>query len=205
MMYGFPGAGKTYFARQFCEIVQATHISSDRIRNELFENPRYDKAENSVVNHLVEYMAEEFLKSGVSVIFDADMYKASYRKKITELAKSKHAKTILIWFQVDSETAYSRLGHRDKRKNDDKYSKTYTKKAYQSFLGSMQNPTLAEDPVVLSGKHSFSMQKGAILRKLFDKSLVSADDVSAHVVKPGMVNLVPHGRVDMGRRNINIR
>ena len=26
MMYGFPGSGKTYFARQFCEEVQMAHL-----------------------------------------------------------------------------------------------------------------------------------------------------------------------------------
>lgn len=205
MLYGFPGAGKTYFARQLCEILQATHISSDRIRGELFEKPRYDKPEDSIVNHLMEYMAEEFLSAGVSVVFDANMHRALYRKKIRELARKEHAKTILIWFQVDADTAFSRLNKRDRRKNDDKFSRPYSKQEFDQFISKMQHPAKTEQYLVLSGKHSFSMQKGASLRKLFDMSLVNAEDVSAHVIKPGMVNLVPHGRVDMGRRNINVR
>lgn len=205
MLYGFPGAGKTYFARQLCEILQATHISSDRIRGELFEKPRYDKPEDSIVNHLMEYMAEEFLGAGVSVVFDANIHRGAYRKKIRELARKEHAKTVLIWFQVDADTAFARLNQRDRRKNDDKFSRAYSKQQFDQFISKMQHPAKTEQYVVLSGKHSFNMQKGAILRKLFDMSLVNAEDVSAHVIKPGMVNLVPHGRVDMGRRNINVR
>ncbi|HET7320537.1 MAG TPA: AAA family ATPase, partial [Candidatus Saccharimonadales bacterium] len=65
LLYGFPGAGKTYFARQFCEHVQAAHIQADRIRSELFERPRYDKEENQVIAQLMDYMAGEFLNAGI--------------------------------------------------------------------------------------------------------------------------------------------
>jgi predicted kinase len=68
MLYGFPGSGKTYFARQFCDAIQAVHVQGDRIRAELFEQPRYDKAENAVVTQLMNYMTEEFLAAGISVL-----------------------------------------------------------------------------------------------------------------------------------------
>src|SRR6266496_4331812 len=66
LLYGFPGAGKTYFARQLCERVQAAHVQGDRIRFELFEKPRYDKQENDVITQLMDYMTEEFLNAGLS-------------------------------------------------------------------------------------------------------------------------------------------
>jgi predicted kinase len=61
MLYGLPGAGKTYFARQLCDNLQAAHVQGDRIRGELFQEPRYDAQENTVVNQLMEYMGGEFL------------------------------------------------------------------------------------------------------------------------------------------------
>ena len=70
MLYGYPGSGKTHFARQLSETLQAAHVHGDRIRGELFDKPQYDTHENEIVNHLMIYMAEEFLKAGVSVIFD---------------------------------------------------------------------------------------------------------------------------------------
>jgi predicted kinase len=45
LFYGYPGAGKTYFSRQFTETIQAAHMQADRIRGELFETPQYDKQE----------------------------------------------------------------------------------------------------------------------------------------------------------------
>ncbi|MGD0284540.1 MAG: AAA family ATPase [Candidatus Saccharimonadales bacterium] len=77
MMYGYPGAGKTFFARQLCEQLQAVHVQGDRIRYELFDEPQYDKQENEIVTHLVDYMTEEFLKVGVSVIYDINAMRLS--------------------------------------------------------------------------------------------------------------------------------
>ena len=78
-LYGFPGSGKTYFARQFCEQVQAAHVQDDRIRFELFEQPRYDKQENDVITQLMDYMTGEFLSAGISVVYDTNAMRMSQR------------------------------------------------------------------------------------------------------------------------------
>jgi predicted kinase len=58
-LYGFPGSGKSYVARNLTESIQCANVSGDRIRSELFENPRYDTQENAIVMHLMNYMTEE--------------------------------------------------------------------------------------------------------------------------------------------------
>src|SRR4051812_9129469 len=107
LFYGFPGAGKTYFARQFCENVQAAHLQADRVRSELFENPRHDKQENALVNQLMDYMTGEFLAAGVSVAYDTNAFRAGQRRTLRELARRHHAKTLLVWFQMDTDTAFT--------------------------------------------------------------------------------------------------
>ena len=70
----------------------------------------------------------------------------------------------------------------------------------------MQNPTSNEDYIVVSGKHLYNMQQSAVISKLRTNGVLSQDDANPHVIKPGLVNLVPNqGRVDMARRNISIR
>lgn len=202
-LYGFPGSGKTHLARQLCDVIQAAHVSSDRIRGELFEKPRYDKAENEIVEHLMEYMAEEFLESGVSVIFDTNVSKGKQRASLRELAKRKHAKSLLVWLQIDHDTAFGRVMQRDKRKNDDRYARPFDRTGFDAYIGQMQNPKPTEDYVVLSGKHSFPMQRSSIMKRLFDLGLINASEVSANVVKPGLINLVPG--MEGGKRNITIR
>ena len=209
LLYGFPGAGKTYFARQFCENVQAAHVQGDRIRFELFEKPRYDKQENDVVTQLMNYMTEEFLNAGISVVYDANAMRATQRHYLRELARRVRAQTLLIWFQMDADSAYLRNIKRDRRRSEDKYAAAYDKPAFQSIIGGMQNPTNAENYIVVSGKHTFSTQYNAVVRRLRDLGLLGGESAT-RVVKPELVNLIPQpnllrGRVDSSRRNIVIR
>lgn len=209
MLYGLPGSGKTYFARQLCERLQAAHVSNDRIRYELFDKPRYDKQENDVVNQLTNYMAEEFLKAGLSVAYDINAMRHSQRKALRELAKKTGAEPVLVWIQIDADSAITRALKRDRRKIDDKYSMPINKAAFQRLMINSQNPNYeTETPVVISGKHVFNNQFNAFLKRLYELNLISSEAAVANVVKPGMVNLIPSikaGRVDMTRRNITIK
>ena len=207
MFYGFPGAGKTYFARQLCENVQAAHLQADRIRGELFEKPQYDKQENSIVQHLMDYMTEEFLSAGLSVAYDVNAMRTGQRRALAAMAHKYRAIPLLVWFQMDSDTAFSRNVKRDRRRADDKYAAHWDRTTFEEILGRMQNPKSSEDYVVVSGKHLFNMQQSAVIGKLRNMGALNEDDANSRVVKPGMVNLIPgsHGRVDMTRRNISIR
>jgi predicted kinase len=207
LLYGYPGSGKTYFARQFTETVQAAHLQSDRIRGELFETPRYDKQENAVVTQLTNYMAEEFLASGVSVVYDTSLIRSSQRRKLMDTARKLGATPLVVWFQMDLETAFYRNVKRDRRHTDDKYAGQWDRTSFDGIVESMQNPSTSEGYIVISGKHLFNMQQSAVVAKLRSLGVLSEDDANDHVVKPGMINLVPNqgGRVDMSRRNISIR
>ena len=205
-LYGFPGSGKSYLARNLTEQIQLANVSSDRIRNELFETPRYDAQENAVVAHLMDYMTEEFLNSGVSVVYDTNALRASQRRKMRELARKHKAAYILIWLQIDIDSAFSRTQDRDRRTSDDKFAEPQTKNTFDRQISGMQNPQ-GEDYIVISGKHTFTTQKGAVINRLYQMGLVESGIVQHAVPKPDLVNLIPNphaGRVDLTRRNITI-
>lgn len=204
ILHGFPGSGKTHFANRLTQSINAVHVSSDKLRGELFEKPRFDKEENGVVTHLALYMCEEFLKAGVSVVFDGDTDRYAKRRFLTDIAKKQRVTSVLVWFQVDQETAFARVNQRDKRRQEDKFARSFTRPEFGKYISSMQNPRQEEKFVVLSGKHSFIMQKSTLVKRLFDVGVVDAEFVPSNVTKPGLVNLVP-GRVDEARRNIKIR
>ena len=207
MLYGFPGAGKTYFARQLCEELQAAHVQSDRIRGELFEKPRFDTQENRVVTQLMQYMTEEFLGAGVSVVFDVNAMRQVQRRALRDLARKCKAEPVLVWFQVDTETAFARTAKRDRRKTDDKYAPPISRKMFDTLAAGMQNPSATEEYIVVSGKHTYQTQRSAVIRKLYQTGLLQADQANAGLAKPALINLVPSplaGRVDPTRRNIRI-
>src|SRR6266540_1953749 len=148
LLYGFPGAGKTYFARQLCENLQAAHVHGDRIRSELFEQPRYDREENEVIDHLMDYMSGEFLNADMSVVHDTNAMRLTQRRQLRELARKAGAQTVLIWFQVDMESAYTRATKRDRRRSDDKYSPPLDRQTFDRIAAGMQNPQ-NEDYIVI--------------------------------------------------------
>jgi predicted kinase len=207
-LYGFPGSGKSYVARNLVDVVQMAHVSGDRIRSELFENPRYDAQENAIVTHLMNYMTHEFLNSGVSVVYDANSLRISQRRTLRELARNNKAEFLLIWLQIDPDSAFARTQDRDRRTIDDRYAQPQDSNTFEKSLSSMQNPQPGEEYLVISGKHTFTTQKNAVVNRLYQQGLISTDVVQHSVAKPGLVNLIPNphaGRVDLSRRNIVIR
>ena len=156
----------------------------------------------------MNYMAEEFLNVGVSVIYDINAIRSAQRSALKDLAKQCRVDNLLIWFQMDIETAYLRNKKRDRRRADDKYAAGWDRQAFKNQISGMQNPTTSENYLVLSGKHSFQTQKNAIFNRLREMSIIQPSDTTSHLTMPGMVNLVPQanlGRVDLSRRNIVIK
>lgn len=190
-LYGYPGSGKTYFARQFCDEVQAAHLEQDRIRYELFENPRFSKQENYALNRISEFMIGEFLSAGISVVFDMNAMRLSQRMSLRELARQHKAKPLLMWFQVDPDSAFIRNEKRDRRKNDDRWAVGYDVEQFRQIAGYMQNPEPTEDFVVVSGKHTYASQLSGVMRKLAELDVIKRDQAASKMVKPELVNLIP--------------
>jgi len=208
ILYGFPGSGKTFFSRQFSEEIGAANINGDLLRYEFFENPLYNKEEDDVVDHLSLFMTSQFLQTGVSVVYDASALRQSQRRILKDIAARSKAEVLVVWLQIDVESAFLRVIKRDRRKADDKYNRQLDRTTFEDEINKMQNPALHEDYVVISGKHNFITHKNAVMKKLYEKGLINVETAGTKVVKPGLVNRVPNvmgGRVDAARRNISIR
>lgn len=206
-LYGLPGSGKSYVARSLSSAVKMAHVSADRIRNELFQQPRFDAQENAIVFHLMNYMTAEFLNAGVSVVYDANAARAGQRRALRELASRHKAEFLLVWLQIDADTAFARTQQRDRRTADDRYAQEQSKETFNKEVSEMQNPVSNEPYMVISGKHAFVTQKNAVINKLYQMGLISSEIVQNNVAKPELINLVPNpysGQIDMSRRNITI-
>lgn len=208
LLYGQPGSGKTYFSRQVSEELAIPHISSDRIRYELFEKPTFSKDENNVIMSMMIMMLDEFAKSGLSVIFDYSLNKLQDRRSLRDLARKYGMQTILVWLQADAETCFNRAKNRDRRKADDKFSAVITRDQFDAMERTMNQPH-NEDALVISGKHPYQSQRAVLLRKLSEMQILSDDTLSAKVPMPELINLVSKahamaGRVDSHRRNVLI-
>lgn len=205
-MYGFPGSGKTAFARQLAEEMKFAHLQQDRLSNELYDEVS-DKTEKASRNAL-NFMTREFLRAGVSVVYDANVHRLAERRALRDMIRQGKATPIMIWLQIDPDTAYMRSRKRDRRKADDHFAREYSTEEYDAIIKRMQNPD-NEEYVVISGKHTFQTQRAAVFKKFYELGILTPTQLSKNIAKPGLVNLVPQsnlgGRADITRRNINIR
>lgn len=203
---GMPGSGKTYLLRRLAEEIGAVYLSAEKIRQEIFDKPSLSQDEEAVVKQLMLMLAEEFLKSGLSVLYDHSVSSKADRKEMREFARSQNAEPLLVWQQLDTSTAFVRTQKRDPKINDDdKYAFQLSKESFMSLTRQIQTPE-GEDAIVVSGKHSFKGQMQTVTRKLLELRLIAQDDQLAKALpNPGLVNLVnTTARVDDTRRNISI-
>lgn len=189
---GYPGSGKTTFARQLADKTNAVHLHADRIRHELFDEPQHTRQENDVVYRLADYMFESFIKNGISVVYDANFNRRSDRMKVKQMADRYGAKTLVVWVQTDQETAFDRASSRDKRQTENKYAYQLPKDVFDRMKKNLTKPKF-ENYVVISGKHLFKNQFHAVMKRV--KQLASDTD-SQKRVRPVSLG----GRVDLRRR-----
>lgn len=165
IVVGLPGAGKSFFARQFAEMFGTACVSSDRIRYELFANPQYTTDENEIVARVGEYMAGELAKTGRSFIIDGGHNTKAARAQVEQLAKANGYKTLIIWVQTDPGAAKMRSLKRNPKKIDDLYNPSLSSTQYDVFAQRFAPPT-KEQYVVISGMHAYSTQARTVLKKL---------------------------------------
>lgn len=209
MLLGLPGSGKTYTSSHLADLLGLALVSDGKIREGLFEKPTFSKHENMVVLQMMVMMAEEYLTLGIPVMFDTGINKAAERKTLREIARKHKADTLLIWLQIDQDTA--RLRARSMKKDTKTLSdikKVMSNEAFDEAINNFQAPH-NEDYIVISGKHTFESQKPIIMRRLRELGLINDDMLKPHVPMPEMVNLAAQakinaGRVDYNRRNISI-
>jgi len=164
--FGYPGSGKTFFSRRFSKDFGLFHLNSDWLRSEIFPKPSYTAMENTTVFRIMDFIAEELLQCGASVIYDANSTKRIYRKHLQQIAKKQKANYLLLWFKTPVETALKRIRKRGMLKSG--LMKRYHKVIDDSVLFQIKNEE--EEPrkesyVVLEAK-SYQKQREAVIKFL---------------------------------------
>lgn len=163
---GYPGSGKTFFARQFAEQYSLARVSEDVIRYELFEKPLYNNDESEIIERVVQYMLSELYKTGQTIICDGLFLTKSERLDIMNLAKKQGYRTLTVWLQTDIQTSTLRSANRDRRNPDDKFSFNMNQSTFTDIKNRLQRPDDKEQSIVISGKHAFKSQSLSVLRRI---------------------------------------
>lgn len=180
---GLPGAGKSFFARQFAETFNAPIVSYDYLRYQMFPDPAFSNEEDELIAQIAGHEFTELLKTQRSIIVDGGNNDYIDRQDLTKLAKKKGYGMLIVWVQTDERSARLRATKRSARRDGDKLNMSMTDHAFDTAKASFMAPGKGEDFVVISGKHTYATQAKVVLRRF----VTSQDPASpvATPVKPG--------------------
>jgi predicted kinase len=201
IVVGQPGAGKSFFARQFSETFSAPVVSADRIRFELFATPSYSSDENDLVSRIAAYQIEELFKTKKSFIVDGGYNARADRLRLGQLAKKVDYGANVIWIQTDIATSRARALKRSPKRDDDKYNVSLNEELFDGMVRRFTEPT-HEGHIVVSGKHTYNTQVKTVLRKLVVAREADADAAHRQEVEQTKQEPRPAGPY---RRGITVR
>lgn len=118
LMIGLPCSGKTTFAKQLEEDLNAIRFTPDEWQLQLFgqdaEHPEHDKR-HSTIEEIQWGMAAKLLYKDVDVILDFGLWSRVERDEFRARAHTLNAKTQLHFLNVPHETLFERLEKRNKQ------------------------------------------------------------------------------------------
>lgn len=167
---GYPGAGKSYFAKRLSARINAVRLNSDSMRNIMFVDP--EKSFNSEGYHTLfgalDYAASEVIKAGYDIIYDAKCNRRSEREKNARVASENGGEHITLWVQTPFEVALIRASTREVSLDQRKLTAQHLKEHKSADL---EEPGLNERHIIIEGQIEFEKQYESFVDQL--KSLKS--------------------------------
>ena len=162
VMVGIPGSGKTFFAHKFAETFHAPYLDQSHIEKSV--------PDAKVAAQLTDHFLNELLKTNQSLILEVESSSRQSRNLLAKTLRSAGYTPLFVWVQVDTATAKQRSM---------KHRKT-TAEEYEQQLKRFSAPHRSEEPLVISGKHTYASQAKLVLKKLS----APRADISTHTSAP---------------------
>lgn len=122
MLVGPPGVGKSRLARRFGAALDAQVVESDRVRKQLFAEPRYTGGEHAAVYGWCHTVLRSALVVGRSVVFDATNLEERPRRRVYDIADACGARLCIVWVTAPPAVVQDRILRRQQRLDADDVS-----------------------------------------------------------------------------------
>jgi len=151
VMVGMPGSGKSTFAAQFAATFNMPFVNYAELHD-------VAGGDINLTYRLADYLTDQFIRTGQTIIIDGPGDKQSDRKEILKLAKEHGYVPLFIWVQTEPATTE----HRAVRQR----GATMSKAEYDARVAEFDYLTNAEPVLVISGKHTYASQARIVLKRL---------------------------------------
>ncbi len=148
LVFGAPCSGKTTFCEKFAKKFKAPYFDLGL----LADSYNLDRG-------MIILLVEQIAKTGQMLVIEGGLDTENDRKEIRNVLRNAGYSSSLVWIQTDVGTIRSRLKARLK-------SVSAAKNVYEEKLELLEAPTDFENPIVLSGKHTFETQLRHVLSQI---------------------------------------
>lgn len=164
MFLGYPGSGKSHFARQLSEKLKAVRLNGDSMRIALFKTAEAIEAHpDKTVLHqqtfgAIDYATEQILKAGYSVVYDAHHNRRSIREGLEKLADQYDALPLVVWVKTPYSIALERGQTREASADSRQLSEEKMRASMERHMANFDEPVGSEFVIVIDGTADFGVQ-----------------------------------------------
>lgn len=115
---GLPGVGKTTIAKNLAPLINASILSTDKIRKELISNPTYQIEERALIYDVMILLAKYLQQAGRNCILDATFNKEDSRNQVKNMLKVSEDQFFIVECTCPENIIFSRLKNREKDYSD---------------------------------------------------------------------------------------
>jgi len=173
MFLGYPGSGKTYFAKQLAEKMNIARFNADATRVAAMgtiEKARdFDQKTgllNSIVFGVIDYATVQVLETGNSVIGDYQHNARIFRAKREALAHRHGAKAVVVWLKTPRNIAVQRGAARDELLDQRQHSLEKMEALVDKYMNLIEVPGSDELVIEIDGTLSFEQQYESFMLQL---------------------------------------
>lgn len=172
MFLGSPGSGKSFFARNLAENINAVRLNGDSMRIALYGSPEEidQQPDKNLVNSrtfgALDYSVVQVLKAGHSVVYDAHHNKRSIRARLEELAEEHGAVPVVVWIKTPYEVALKRGQTRDTTPDQRRLSEEKMIETIERHMANFDEPVESELVITIDGTIPFEEQLASYKRQI---------------------------------------